>query len=233
LKKWQPKDVVNILLQEVDANVASTYTLSMSKRPVVDGETLEAIANDEQREWVTLGTQIGFDAKELGALWNALSSVALHAQLPRSKEDYIPDYGDITRISDKVAECLDEFRRLAKGTLLGTGVGEEVSFDCACGKKIRRKANLLRNGQILNCIDPQCVESWRAEIKDGEYSFERRQHGFTCKKCSSTCSIPMKPIEKLKHPNVLYVDCLGENCDQRFLVAWRPMETQVDRPPTS
>ena len=38
-----------------------------------------------------IGTQIGFDAKHVGELWNALSHLALHVKLPKNKDDHIPE----------------------------------------------------------------------------------------------------------------------------------------------
>jgi len=37
LKKWQPRDIVKTLIQEVDENVATTFTLSVSTSPLSEG----------------------------------------------------------------------------------------------------------------------------------------------------------------------------------------------------
>jgi hypothetical protein len=74
LKKWPPKDVVKKLIQDVDANIASTFTLPISTRPAdqIDGEMTRA--DFEKFDYVPIGTQIGFDADKIGKMWNALSS---------------------------------------------------------------------------------------------------------------------------------------------------------------
>lgn len=175
LRRWQPKDVVNFLVQEVDPKIASTYTLSMSKDPVAENDSLEGIAEDRGREWVKIGTQVGFDAKKLGELWNALSNVALHVRLPTSKSDLVSEYGDPSKIAAKIKECLEELRRISEGTLFGTGMGEEVTFECACGRTIKRRSQRLRHHQVISCVGIDCLESYRVEKDGDDYFFERRK----------------------------------------------------------
>ena len=70
LKKWQPREIVNTLIQEVDSEAASTFTLSISKESRLDGvpePTLENIMKLSlsllgrklvliQINWVSFGT---------------------------------------------------------------------------------------------------------------------------------------------------------------------------------
>ena len=68
LRRWQPKDVVNTLLAEVDGNIASTFTLSMGREPINPASTELATDDFEDVEWIEIGTQAGFDPKKLGKL---------------------------------------------------------------------------------------------------------------------------------------------------------------------
>src|SRR5262249_11061570 len=94
LKRWQPQQVVQTLLAEVDGHIASTLTFSISSEPVQEQPSPQLVADDSKDvKWVKIGTQAGFNPKEMGKLWQALSNLALHVRLPETKEDIIPDYG--------------------------------------------------------------------------------------------------------------------------------------------
>lgn len=129
IKRWQPHGVVNVLLQEVDKEIASTFTVSVSadvpKNPEPTKEDYEELS------FSTLGTQVGFNANKLGKLWNALSKLALHVSVPTSKNDSIPLYGENDKSKAKVIEALTEIRRISKGTLVSAGMlstGGNVAF---------------------------------------------------------------------------------------------------------
>lgn len=160
LKRWQPKDIVNKLIQEVDARIASTFTLSISKEPTPENEPPTSQADYEAVDYVPIGTQVGFDPKKLGSLWHALSGVALHTHAPTTTSATISHYGDPDKIRAKVTEALEEIRRIGTGTLLCSGIGEEVSFECSCGTKNKRRLGLLQDGQTVSCISQECAESF-------------------------------------------------------------------------
>ena len=48
LKKWQPRDIVKILIQEVDSSAAETFTVSISTSVTPEGTTDLTI-----RQWIT------------------------------------------------------------------------------------------------------------------------------------------------------------------------------------
>lgn len=128
LRKWQPKDIVKILVQEVDSKVASTFTLSISKGAHPDGMPESTLDEYQQIEFIPIGTQVGFNPETLGRLWNALAKLALHITLPIKKDDSVVRYGDAQKVRAKVLEALEEIKRIGKGTLISSGIGEEVYF---------------------------------------------------------------------------------------------------------
>lgn len=155
LKKWQPGGVVATLMNDVDPHVAQTVQFSMAKQPA------KGVKADPQ-DYVQLGTEIGFDPKRIVKLWNALAKLALHVRLPEHRNDHIPDYGDATQIRAKVEEVVAELEKLAEGNLSLSGIGETVSFECGvCDEVNKRRVALLRDGQSVNCINPECERAGR------------------------------------------------------------------------
>ncbi len=223
LRRWQPKDIVNMLIQEVDTNIASTYTFSISKEPTSENQPSASQADYEAIEYVPIGTQIGFNPKKLGSLWHALSGVALHTRIPTNKSDTVSHYGDPHKIKAKVTEALNEIKRIGTGTLLSTGIGEEVSFECSCGTKNKRRLGLLQNGQTISCINPECTESF--DFQKDNLLFKRRVQTITCQNCEAEHKFAQKELEKLKVGSIGSFMC--EHCSDKVLLQWRIHQGQT------
>jgi len=221
LKRWQPRDVVNILIQEVDAQIASTFTLYISRDSVPEGKGEMVQSDYEALEYLPVGTQIGFDPKLIGKLWNALANVALHVQPPKSADDVVAIRGEPEKIRARVVEALAEIKRISSRNLLSSGLGEEVSFDCSCGTTNKRRAGLLQAGQTVSCINPACKESFSVEIRDADILFTRRTFAVLCSMCSQPADIPMKWAEKLKVDESLNYVC---DCGHGNLLQWKLMQ---------
>lgn len=215
LGRWQPRDIITRLIQDVDPHVAETLTLSISTTPTRDAEyTASDFAG---HDYVEVGTQVGFDARLLGKLWNALGSF-LHVKIPTSRSDDVAAYGNLDAIRDKCNAVLIELRRLAQGTLIMNGVGEEVSFTCKCGTTNKRRADLLKQGQIISCIDPDCVEKWTVHIEGEDTFFEARSISVPCDVCGEMSRFPESFILKLEHNQIIKFTC--HKCGHQNLVAW-------------
>lgn len=219
LKKWQPRDIVNIIIQEVDPKAASTYTLSISKEPCPEDVTLKEY---QAMEYIPIGKQVGFDPDKLGKLWNGLAHLALHISVPVNKDDVITHYGSPTKIRAKVVEALKQIKQIDAGTLTSSGMGKEVSFDCVCGANNKRRLGLLNNGQVISCIKAKCDESF--EYVKSEMSFERRTFEITCQKCGKQFKLPKRKMEKLRTDQHLHCDC--EGCEEKIFIQWQPMQAQ-------
>lgn len=216
LRRWQPGAVVNMLIKEVDEHLGKTLTLSISKSPVAPGVKLE----DE--EYVEVGTEIGFNPQNIAKLWNALAKLALHAHLPEHRNDAIPAYGDRPRIRAKVEEVQAELRRLAKGTMTFSGLGEEVKFECSCGELNKRRAGLLRDGQHVHCLNPECKQTWKATRDDDGFGFEQVTVLVNCEACSAANHMPWRFFLDMKHDEVGSFSC--HSCRQKNYVQWRLMQ---------
>lgn len=229
LRKWQPSDIVKTLIQEVDDKAAETFTLSIAREPMPEGSPPPTREDYEAMEWLPVGTQVGFAPNRLGKLWYGLAKLALHIGIPTSKDATVKQYGDIQAIASKATQALAEIKRISKGTLMSSGMmmGEDVSFDCNCGSKNKRRLKLLKDGQTINCINPDCDESYGYVQSD--MSFGRRTFEIACRACNTSRDIPKRKVEKLRTDQHTHFDC--EECDETIYVSWRPVQTQRTEPP--
>lgn len=218
LRRWQPGAVVNTLIKEVDEHLGETLTLSTSKSPVEHDENLEDL------DYVVVGTEIGFKPRRISELWNALAKLALHAHLPEHRNDAIPAYGDRARIREKVEEVQSELRRLAKGTMTFSGLGEEVKFECSCGELNKRRAGLLREGQHVLCLNPDCKQTWKVSREDDGFGFEQVTVPVDCEACRATNHMPWRFFLDMRHDQVGSFSC--HCCRHKNYVQWRLMQVR-------
>lgn len=221
LRRWQPKYIVHQVVQEANELAATTLKFSVSKRPVDPNNPPQSVADFEKFEYVEVGTQIGFDIKKVGKLWNSLSGAALHVQTPKSKDDGRSIYGDFDKIKAKVEKAIGLFRKVAKGNLLVSSPGPEVSYKCdGCGAIINRKMSLVYNGMVASCSSELCNESYILTIRKSDVEFGRRQLSFPCDGCDTTIEIPAKLAEGLRIDQSLTAEC--EYCGHKALIRLRP-----------
>ncbi len=222
LRSWQPRQIIDALIQEVDPRAASTFTLSISEEHLEPNTAPPSTQEYAEMKWLEVGTQIGFDPKKLGKLWNKLANTALHVKIPQNSSDEVRRYGDSDQIRDAVVEALAEIERLETSTLTSVGFGETMSFECSCGALNKRRYSLLKDKQIVNCISPKCYESYNY-LSDTEI-FERRSFEVKCENCGEEKHIPIRYMEKeLKIGASLYVNC---ECGCEVYIQWRLMQAR-------
>lgn len=208
LRKWQPKDVVRQIVEDANEFAASGFTLSISKTPVASDSKDFSKEGVEALEYVEIGEQVAVDVAKLDKLWNALSNVALHVKLPEKKGDDIRAYGSAQDIKEKVLAALKGLEALKSGTLLAGGIGTNYFFPCiTCGTEIRRIEKLLKHGQVINCINPSCNETYLIH-KDVSGTFHtQRTAQLKCDGCGEQFDIPLKLIDQLGFGNILDLSC--------------------------
>lgn len=222
-RKWQPKDVVQRVIEDANEYAASTISLSISQSPVVKGSEPATKDDYEAIEYLPLGTQIGFDYGKLGKLWNALSNLALHISLPKVKMDQMPLYADAETLKAKINETIEELDKLEKGNMLVSDFGPEYSFECdACQIKIKKKIERLKNGQVVSCLSPSCLESYEIHVEGSVVLHHRRVIQVTCDhdQCGSLIQIPVKQLERLHIGQPLNVVC--NSCAEPLIVELVP-----------
>jgi uncharacterized Zn-finger protein len=221
LLKWQPGAIINKLIQDVDPHVAQTVVFSIGKTEAQAGVALE------DHDYVEVGTEIGFDPKRISKLWNALAKLALHVSLPEQRDDYIPEYGDIDEIRGKVKEVVEELERLSQGTMSFSGMGEEVSFDCSCGVKNKRRAELLRDGQHIICFNYDCKYTWKVVKQGDSFEFEAVETSVFCVKCKADNSFPLRVFLDMKNGELGSFSC--HTCKHKNYVTWKLMQADLPK----
>ncbi|MDH5480621.1 MAG: hypothetical protein OEX11_07665 [Nitrosomonas sp.] len=208
LRKWQPKDVIQQVIEDANENAASTFTLSISSASIEKTSSPQSKEDYEKFEYVPVGTQIGFDFRVLGKLWNALSNLALHIQLPKSRMDEMPLYADSKILKEKICETVKELEKLGEGNMSASSFGPEYSFECvSCQTVIKKKMNQLRNDQVVSCLSQSCLESYRIHVEDNEIFHSRRILNVTCDKCNFLNLVPAEKLEKLRIGQTFDVFC--------------------------
>ena len=192
LKRWQPGGVVKILMEQVDPHVTNTRTMMLSKKPNRKG------LEPEDDDFVKIGTEVGFDAKKIAKMWQALARLALHVRLPEHKEDQIPDYGDKVAIRQKVEQVVEELKRLERTTMTFSGIGREVKFDCDCGTLNKRRADLLTAGQSVYCINPECLASWKVEKNGDDFWFAPEELLVDCIHCAHKNHFQLRKVMNME-----------------------------------
>lgn len=224
LRRWQPRYVIETLIAEANETVATDFTLSISTKPVDSDVNLSA-EDFQNFDYVEVGRQVGFDPKYVGKLWNALSSF-LHVRMPSSKSDTLDRYGNSGVLKAKVEEALKELRRLQQGTLISSGLGEEVFFICRCGSKNRRRASLLKDKSTVTCTNPECDEKYRAhEASDGSFDFERLCAEVKCRGCGEIGYFPETQLIRIGLNRTAAYDC--SNCGTRNALRWALQQAEL------
>ena len=228
LAKWQPNHVVKQVVDDANELAASGFTFSISAKPVPsDGHPLTR-EYFEAQEYVQIGSQAALDVRKLGKLWNALSRVALHARLPADKSDKVHSYGSSPDIKRQVKATLVELEKLKAGTLLVSAFGPNCCFSCiTCGTEIRRIQKLLKHGQIVNCVNPNCKESYQI-CKEGEkISYVRRTVLARCDECGTEMAFPRHLVDDLKAGEQREAPCQG--CGHLNLIKLIPIAVRRKR----
>ena len=225
LKKWTPAQVVKQISEEANENIATGLTLSISKEPVQAGKEPKTQADYEAFEYVKVGQQVGFNISKVHSLWQALSKIALHISLPEEKQP-LSMYGNPDAIKRKLTEALALFKTFEAETLIMGSIGPGNSFEClGCGTLIRRNANLLKTGQVINCFNPLCEDTYTVSREDDEITYVRRLIPIVCKACSNKNSIQAKVVEKLRFPDALSIACV--ECGEPTLIRLQLVQEKV------
>jgi len=211
VRRWQPHNVIKLIEEDVDPHVTSTYTLSISTEPVVEGDDLT------KKDYVPVGTQQGFDGARFAKLWNALSNTALHVALPKSSKAKVTQFGNPDMIRAKVEQALVELERIATGTMTSNGFGPRVSFTCRCGQHIKRRSEQLSAGKVIHCIAPACAESYEVEFEGDDINFSVRAVYVACK-CGEERRFPKAPLEKMRVNETAHSRC---TCGAETIFCWK------------
>lgn len=215
--KWQPANVVKTLIQDVDENITSTFTLSISTEPVLQDDVQLTKKDFAEFDYVEVGTQQGFKAKRLGELWYGVSKY-LHVAVPKNSQDKVSNYGDSEKLRKKLVEVLNELKTLSEGTMTSSGFGEEVHFTCICGAENKRKKKLLKHSQAVNCIDAKCRERWAIVVDGDHIGFERKTIVVACHNCAADKVFAETVILSTERNQRVWFACM--DCGEKNYLIW-------------
>lgn len=222
LRRWQPKAIVEQVVKEANDLAAANVKLSISKTPVNQADPPRSVGDYEALEYELIGTQAEIDLKNIGSLWQALSSVALHVRVPRDINDSLSIYGDEETIKQKVNEALGILRKFGDGSLLFSGLREEISWEChGCGENLRRKVSLIYPGMVASCPREDCNESYEMSFVECSLQLRRRVEPFPCSKCGANIDLPARLVERLRRDAPIVTKC--HVCDERHELALIPV----------
>lgn len=212
LRKWQPGYIIQTLMELVDPQIASGWSLSMGRKPAKDGDDPR-----DTKEWVHVGTQVGLDVKLLVKIWQTMGSF-LHTDLPKSHDHPLTHYRTVEKMRPKIEGALKELERIAEGTIVGSIVPEIGSFTCECGQLNRRPLRALRHNHVVNCIRQDCIEQFRIERDGEDISFTWMHHSVTCEHYKQEHTFPYRSFTEMAKDRVAHFEC--RECKRANHVKW-------------
>ncbi|WP_287304580.1 hypothetical protein [Mesorhizobium sp.] len=87
-----------------------------------------------------------------------------------------------------------------------------------------RRAALLKSGQTINCINPECTERWDAVFEGDSINFQRRTIAVNCRRCGHPTVIAERPALELPLNTMAYFICEQAVCQEKNPVMWRLMQ---------
>jgi hypothetical protein len=221
VKDWRPQKVVDFIVEEVSSLATQEFTLSISTSSTQSTSIPITVSEYEGIEYVEVGKQIGFNPKQIGSLWYAFGNF-LHVAVPKSNHEVIYEFANSAKITAKIEAALSEIKRISIGNLLmGGSFSDVVYFDCDCGVKNKRSAELLKDGQIVSCMNVKCAATFSA-IKDKEanFIFERRMVKTECLSCNKLKAFDESSVVSLGLNRIGSFTC---DCGDVIHMGWKLM----------
>jgi len=166
---WQPNQVLKVLRELTDDKIEESYTISVASET---GGTAQ--------QFMAIGSNKGVSIPKLTKYWHKLGS-NLHADMPQRNEEESTERQE--KLEEFLREVIDYVKTISDSTI-EAHFSMDVTFDCMkCEKIITRNKDLLNDKQIVQCQNPNCIESYITHINDSVYTFERNGIDMKCEKC--------------------------------------------------
>ena len=215
IRGWQPKRVIDALMELVDPALDQDAKLSVGAR--LGG------GNPETDVFTPVGVSKGVHPKKIGKYWHKLGSF-LHMSMPSKKGERpkVPDASKLCEFLQEVAGYVDEIT----STGFDAHFSEKVTLTCsACNQLTVRNSKLLKEYDIVQCQNPACRSSYKTS-KDGEqFIFEHYTIDLPCKRCDETMRIVANELLDLPYNHAAVVLC---ECNARHQVCWAPQYGLLD-----
>lgn len=209
IRGWQPKRVMDALMELVDPALDQDAKLSVGQRP--------GGGDPETDVFTAVGLSKGVHPKKLGKYCHKLGSF-LHMSMP-SKKGERPKAPDVAKLSEFLREVIAYVEEITS-TGFDAHFSEKVTLNCsACQQLTVRNRKLLKEHDIVQCQNPACKSSYKT-AKDGEqFVFEHYTIDMPCKRCDKTMRFVANELLELPHNHTVVVRC---ECNARHQVSWAP-----------
>lgn len=180
-------------------------------------------------EYVALGTQSGLSLNKIHRLWHGVSNVALRLPIPNISFGDLTIYQNKEKIRKKVNSVLDFLKSITGNLLMAGPLGEVFSFDCfACGMTLKRPVKNLISPSVVNCINPNCNESYLLEPGETKKNIDitRRVFRFECHSCQQSLEVPSNIFRELRFNQQLNIVC--GSCQSTLELVMRPLMKLVE-----
>ncbi len=223
LKNWQPRHVVKQVSEDIDENITKGFKLSVSNQNV-DGNPPETNEDFDSLEYHQVGQQSELNINKLHSLWHGLANVALHIPVPTMFSGEILIYGDKDKIKEKIRQVVLFLQKIDGNLLMGGSLGPVFSFNClTCDSLIKKPIKALNSPTVVNCINPQCSESYVIKPEDNKEGLIviRRIFQFACQRCDENLDVPSELFRELRFNQQLNINC--GSCQTPLTVIMRPL----------
>ena len=206
IRAWQPKQVMDTLMELVDEHMDVNFTLQIAE---------DSKAASEGKFSQFRKTK-GVSPSKLGRHWQKIGSY-LHVQMPKKKGDK-PAEREVSKLMlylENVIEYIEAITETGFDAYFSSG----VEFDCVkCGQKIKRNKKLLESGTVVHCQNSNCDASYTTEIENGEFNFESNQLFIKCENCTSGIHFDANVFLKVKPGKPVTLEC--NRCKTCYTASW-------------
>ena len=208
IRAWQPKRVIETLMELVDPHIGADFVLSVGRRP--------GGGDPKSDSFQPVGRTEGISPKQIGKYWHKLGSF-LHMEKPSVKGQE-PTEPDAEKLKRFVEEVLSYVAKLS-ATRFDAHFSENASLHCpACPELTIRNRQLLQDNDIVQCQNTQCDESFVTHVSGDEFSFKRHTIDLTCPACGEINVFAANKFLSLPRGHSEFVTC---DCGERQVVLWQ------------
>lgn len=206
---WQPRRVMDTLMELVDPHIARDAELRMGERPGGGDPATDT--------FTPVGKVKGIDPKRIGKHWQKLGYF-LHMEKPARKDER-PREPDSEKLGAFIRDVI-AYVTETTATAFDLHFSEKVKLKCgSCNHMIVRNAAVLHADTVVQCQNPECDESYVTHREGKEFLFKRHQFELDCKECGKKMHFAANKLLTLPYDHSVTAVC--KECGARHLVCWR------------
>jgi DNA-directed RNA polymerase subunit RPC12/RpoP len=202
LRRWQPRQVVETVVELADPHAAEDYSLFITSGRVRETH---------------LGSTKAINPKKLGKHWQKLSSY-LHLQIPKEISDIIASFPSESVLKPYLEEVIGDLEEITSATMdIHMALG--VQFVCIrCAKTAVRSEHALTEKKVVVCSG--CGMRYITHRTAEGFSFEPYRTGFRCVDCGRKTYFDADVLFTTEPGKLASVKC--EHCGKKYEAYWGP-----------